>query len=87
MKLLIASAIDPQTIAELQAQHEVVTPDFKMPVPVLIEYLDGSRETHRMWVTREGGELEVSLRSAKVSSVVFNRGSAVLGRVKNETKN
>ena len=74
-------------VLRVKAKHEGVSRDFKMPVPVLIEYLDGVRETQRVWVTHEGGELEVALRSAKVSSVAFNRGNAVLGRAKNETKN
>jgi hypothetical protein len=82
-----AAPIAATPVLRLKVKQEGVSRDFKMPVPVLIEYYEGEPETRRVWVTHEGGELHAPLRSAKVKRVSCNRGDAVLGRVKNETKN
>ena len=68
----------------LKVKQEGVPEEFKMPVPVRIDYDDGTSETHRLWVTHESGELQLPLRLSKIKSVRFNEGEAVLARVKNE---
>lgn len=73
---------DSGSAVEISVRQEDVPPDFRMPVPVMVEYADGTRVTQRLWVDRDGGELAFSLRAAGVKRVVFNEGNAVLCRVK-----
>ncbi len=76
-----------EQVLRVKVQHDGVSKDFKMPVPVTIEYIDGTREAHRIMVTSEGGELELSVRTKSVRRVEFNTGNAVLARSKNASKN
>ncbi|MCI0697080.1 hypothetical protein L0337_34380 [candidate division KSB1 bacterium] len=73
---------DSGSAVEISVQQEEVPPDFRMPVPVMVEYADGVRVTQRFWVDHHGGELAFSPRTAGVKRVVFNEGNAVLCRVK-----
>jgi len=67
---------------EVSVQQENVPPDFRMPVPIAIEYEDGTRETQRVWVDHNGGRLSFPPRTVRVKQVVFNEGNAVLCRAK-----
>ncbi len=81
-----AQAVVTTQVLRLKITQENVSRDFKMPVPIKIEYFDGTSAMQRVWVTHEGGELNLSLRPERVKSVHFNFGEAVLARVKNELK-
>jgi hypothetical protein len=67
---------------EISVQQEEVPPDFRMPVPVAVEYADGTRVTRRLWVARDGGNHIFPPRASSVKRVVFNEGNAVLCRMK-----
>lgn len=82
-----AQSLTTAQVLRLKVKQENVSRDFKMAVPIKIEYFDGAHEMQRVWVTHEGGELQMPLRSAKVKSVSFNYGEGVLARVKNEAVN
>ncbi|MEK7728661.1 MAG: M1 family aminopeptidase, partial [candidate division KSB1 bacterium] len=74
-------------VLRVKVRQEGVSRDFKMPVPVTVEYADGTSATQRVWVTHAGGEIEWPLRSSKVLNVWCNRGNAVLARVRHEEEN
>jgi aminopeptidase N len=75
-------ATDSGNTVQISVQQEEVPSDFRMPVPVAVEYADGVHVTRRVWVDRDGGELAFSPRVAGVKRVVFNDGNAVLCRVR-----
>ncbi len=70
------------TIVSISVQQERVPPDFRMPVPITVEYNDGVKITKRVWVDRQGAQLTFRPRHARVKKVVFNAGNAVLCRLK-----
>jgi hypothetical protein len=53
-----------------------------MPGPVMVEYADGERVTRQVWVDHQGGKFSFPPRETGVKRVVFNKGNAVLCRVK-----
>ena len=69
-------------LVQILIQQKDAPPDFRMPVPITIEYEDGTGESRRVWVDHHGGKLSFSLRTVGVKQVVFNEGNAVLCRVK-----
>jgi hypothetical protein len=69
-------------IAQISIQQEDVPPDFRMPVPVVVEYDDGVRIGQRLWVDRHGAQFKFAPRAASVRKVHFNEGKAVLCRIK-----
>jgi hypothetical protein len=73
---------DSGNVVKLFVQQEEVPRDFRMPVPVAVEYDDGVRVIRRVWVDRHGGQLRFPPRAAGVKRVVFNEGEAVLCRVR-----
>ncbi|MDZ7288898.1 MAG: M1 family aminopeptidase [candidate division KSB1 bacterium] len=73
---------DTGSVVEISVQQEEVPPDFRMPIPVAVEYADGVRASQRVWVDRHGGRLSFPARAAAVKRVVFNEGNAVLCRVR-----
>lgn len=73
---------DSGSAVEISVQQEDVPPDFRMPVPIAVEYADGVCVTQRAWVDHRGSKLLFSTRKAGVKRVVFNEGNAVLCRVK-----
>ncbi len=76
-----------EQLLRVKVQQEGVPDDFKMPVPITIEYEDGVHVAYRILVTSDGGALELPLRAVGVKRVDFNTGNAVLGRIKNEGRN
>jgi hypothetical protein len=67
---------------QISIQQEEVPPDFRMPVPVAVEYADGVKLSERIWVDRHGGQFTFAPRAAGMKRVLFNDGNAVLCRVK-----
>ncbi len=74
--------VDSGNKVEISVQQEDVPPDFRMPVPVMVEYEDGVRVTQRVWVDRDGSDLAFAPRTTGVKQVVFNAGNAVLCRMR-----
>lgn len=70
------------SLVNISIQQENVPPDFRMPVPITVEYDDGVKITRRVWVDRNGGQFAFLPRKARVQKVEFNTGNAVLCRVK-----
>jgi hypothetical protein len=68
--------------AQISIQQEDVPPDFRMPIPVVVEYDDGVKVRQRLWVDRHGAQFEFAPRAASVRKVEFNEGKAVLCRIK-----
>jgi hypothetical protein len=73
---------DSGNAVQISIQQEEVPPDFRMPVPVMVEYNDGVQVWQRIWVDRNGGQFTFSPRPALVRKVKFNEGQAVLCRIK-----
>jgi Peptidase family M1 domain len=73
---------DSGNAVKISVHQEEVPPDFRMPVPVMVEYADGVRVTQRLWVDRDGGNHTFPPRTSGVKRVVFNEGNAVLCRLK-----
>ncbi len=69
-------------LVKISIQQENVSLDFRMPVPVTVEYDDGVKIIQRVGVDQTGGQLTFLPRPARVKKVVFNTGNAVLCRVK-----
>ncbi|MGH7601371.1 MAG: M1 family metallopeptidase, partial [bacterium] len=73
---------DSGNAVQISVQQEEVPPDFRMPVPVAVEYADGTQISRQVWVNNNGGHLSFPSRAVGVKRVVFNDGNAVLCRVK-----
>ncbi|MCG3118442.1 MAG: hypothetical protein ALAOOOJD_00647 [bacterium] len=66
----------------LAIKQEEVPPEFRMPIPIAVEYADGVKVRQRVWVDHQGGQYTFPPRAAAVKKVEFNEGHAVLCRVK-----
>jgi hypothetical protein len=77
-----AMQTDSGDVVRVFIEQENVPPDFRMPIPVTVEYADGVRVSQRVWVTHEGSECIFPARRAKARELFFNEGEAVLCRVK-----
>lgn len=67
---------------QIRIQQEDTPPDFRMPIPIAVEYADGVKVRQRVWVDHNGGQYTFPPRAAAVKKVEFNEGQAVLCRVK-----
>jgi hypothetical protein len=79
-----AIATDSGNTVIISVKQQEVPPDFRMPVPVAVEYADGARVAGRVWVDHRGGNFSFPPREAGVKRVLFNDGNAVLCRVKDK---
>lgn len=70
-------------LVRVHVRQQNVPPHFEMPVPITVEYNDGTKETRRVLVNHQGGVLEFPAYPAKVTRVLFNTGNAVLCRIAN----
>lgn len=76
-------AVPAARVLRLSVQQENVPADFRMFIPVTLEFADGTQTSMRVLVTNAGGKLEALLPPAKLKRLVFNSGHGVLCRVKN----
>ena len=71
-------------VLRVNVKQEEVPEDFRMPVPIRVEFDDSSQATVQVWVAGAGAEIDIPLPAGTLRRIVFNVGGAVLCRLKNE---